>query len=302
MRTTDRPAIKKPQRVPWPINNSLVANASAPFDIWYSFHEMKQVSSLLMLVGVFACCPVLLSHTALAQSPVEYTFIVVQAFPHDTSAYTQGLAYRDGFLYEGTGLNSRSSLRKVNLETGAVLQRVNLEPEYFGEGITIFKDQIVQLTWKSHKGFVYDSKNFHLLKQFSYSGEGWGIATNSRELFMSDGTSEIRVLDPETFRETRHFKVHDGPKPIPQLNELEFVEGQIFANVWHTNRIARISPETGMVVGWIDLTGLLSPVFHLEPEAVLNGIAYDSVRKRLYVTGKLWPSVFEIKLSAKQKK
>lgn len=261
-----------------------------------------QISLRLVLVAVFACCTPLPPQTTPTQGPPEYTFILVRAFPHDTSAYTQGLAYRDGFLYEGTGLNSRSSLRKVKLETGAVVQRVDLEPEFFGEGITIVKNQILQLTWKSHIGFVYDIKSFHLLKEFSYSGEGWGLTTDSRELFMSDGTSDIRVLDSETFGEKRHFKVHDGQKPIDQLNELEFVEGQIFANVWHTNRIARISPQTGAVVGWIDLTGLLSPVYHLEPEAVLNGIAYDSVRKRLFVTGKLWPSVFEIKLSPKRHK
>lgn len=265
---------------------------------------MNRISSglALVLVALFASGPLLLQQNAQAQGPAEYTFIIVRAFPHDTSAYTQGLAYRDGFLYEGTGLNGRSSLRKVNLETGAVVQRVDLEPEFFGEGITIFRDKIVQLTWKSHIGFVYDLKSFHLVQQFSYSGEGWGLATDSRELYMSDGTSDIRVLDPETFGEKRHFKVHDGPKPIDQLNELEFVEGQIFANVWHTNRIARISTKTGAVVGWIDLTGLLSSVFHLESEAVLNGIAYDSARKRLFVTGKLWPSVFEIKLSPKQHK
>ena len=260
------------------------------------------MSSRLVFVVLFACCLLLPQRAAPTQRPAEYTFILVHAFPHDASAYTQGLAYRDGFLYEGTGLNGRSSLRKVNLETGAVVQRVDLEPEFFGEGITIFEDEIIQLTWKSHVGFVYDFKSFHSMKQFSYSGEGWGIATDSRELFMSDGTSDIHVLDPETFREKRHFKVHDGPKPIDQLNELEFVEGQIFANVWHTNRIARISPQTGAVVGWIDLSGLLSTAFHLEPEAVLNGIAYDSVRKRLFVTGKLWPSVFEIKVSPKQRK
>lgn len=261
---------------------------------------MKQVSSVLALVALFVCCSFLRQQTAHAQRPAEYTFIVVRAFPHDTSAYTQGLSYRDGFLYEGTGLNAHSSLRKVNLETGTVVQRVDLDPEFFGEGITIVRDQIVQLTWKSHIGFVYNLKDFHVVKQFSFSGEGWGIATNSHDLFLSDGTSEIRVLDPQTFREKRHFKVHDGPKPIDQLNELEFVEGQIFANVWHTNRIARISPQTGAVLGWIDLTGLLSSVFHLDPEAVLNGIAYDSARKRIFVTGKLWPNVFEIKLSAKQ--
>jgi glutaminyl-peptide cyclotransferase len=223
-------------------------------------------------------------------------------FPHDTSAYTQGLAYRDGFLYEGTGLNGRSSLRKVRLETGEVLQHVDLGSEFFGEGITLVKDNVLQLTWKSERGFVYDLNNFLLLRTFSYSGEGWGLTTNGREVFMSDGTSEIRVLDAETLHEKRRFGVHDGSTPVDQLNELEFVEGQIFANVWHSNRVARISPRTGDLVGWIDLTGLLSPIYRLESEAVLNGIAYDPIRKRLFVTGKLWPSVFEISLIPKHRR
>jgi glutaminyl-peptide cyclotransferase len=230
----------------------------------------------------------------------EYTFTIVHAFPHDPSAFTQGLAYHDGFLYEGTGLNGHSSLRKIRLETGEVIQHTDLDSEFFGEGITIFKERVVQLTWKSGTGFVYDLDSFHRLRKFSYSGEGWGLATNNRELFLSDGTSEIRVLDPETFQEKRRLKVHDGSAAIDQLNELEFVEGQLFANVWHSNRIARISPQTGNIVGWIDLTGLLSPIYRLQPEAVLNGIAYDPIRKRLFVTGKLWPSVFEIKLSTRR--
>lgn len=215
---------------------------------------MKQIHSRLVLVALAACCSLLMRQTGQAQGPAEYTFILVRAFPHDSAAYTQGLAYRDGFLYEGTGLNGRSSLRKVKLETGTIVQRIDLEPEFFGEGITIFRDEILQLTWKSHIGLVYDLKNFRHLRQFSYSGEGWGLTTDSRELFMSDGTSDIRVLDAATFGERRRIKVHDGSKPIDELNELEFVEGQIFANVWHTNRIARISPQTGAVVGWIDLT------------------------------------------------
>ena len=256
----------------------------------------------MRIVGCFILLLAALVLSAAGQSttkPAEYTFTVVHAFPHDSAAYTQGLAYDDGFLYEGTGRNGQSSLRRVNLETGAVLQRVELQPEFFGEGITIYKDRVFQLTWQSHICFVYDLTNFRQLRQFTYTGEGWGLAAGSGELFMSDGTSEIRVLDPETFREKRRIKVRDRSKPLDQLNELEFVEGQIFANVWHSNRIARISPETGAVVGWIDLAGLLSPVYHIEPEAVLNGIAYDASRKRLFVTGKLWPSVFEIKLSAK---
>jgi len=229
----------------------------------------------------------------------EYTFEVVRAFPHDTSAFTQGLAYRDGFLYEGTGLNGHSSLRKVRLETGEVVQRVNLAQEFFGEGITLLQNDVVQLTWLSHTGFVYSLSDFRLLRRFSYSGEGWGLATNGREVFMSDGTPEIRVLDPATLEEVRHLQVQDGDSPIDELNELEFVEGEIFANVWQTDRIARISPLSGKVVGWIDLKGLLSPAYHLEPGAVLNGIAYDPIQKRLFVTGKLWPSIFEIRVVPK---
>jgi len=262
-------------------------------------------SRLLVLFLLTSCRPFLMgqtSHQAPTNPPQEYTYAIVRVFPHDTSAYTQGLAYRDGFLYEGTGLNGRSSLRKVRLETGNVIQHVDLGSEFFGEGITLVKDRVLQLTWKSGVGFEYDLNDFHLLRRFSYSGEGWGLASRGRELFMSDGTSEIRVLDAETLQEVRRFRVHNGSTPVDQLNELEFVEGQIFANVWHSNRIVRISPQTGDVVGWIDLTGLLSPVYRLESEAVLNGIAYDPIRKRLFVTGKLWPSVFEIRLSPKRRR
>jgi glutamine cyclotransferase len=191
-------------------------------------------------------------------------------------------------------------LRKVRLETGEVIQEADLAPELFGEGITIVNNEIVQLTWQAQTGFVYNLSDFHLLRQFSYKGEGWGLATDGRAIFMSDGTPEIRVLDPAALAEKRRFTVHDGSRHISQLNELEFVEGELFANVWQTDRIARISPQSGEVVGWIDLTGLLSPVYRLESGAVLNGIAYDSERKRLFVTGKLWPKVFEIQLVPKR--
>jgi len=236
--------------------------------------------------------------TAPSRTP-EYTFKVAHVFPHDPAAFTQGLFYHDGFLYEGTGLNGRSSLRKVRLETGEVLAKMDLPQEFFGEGIALLKNEIVQLTWQSQTGFVYNLSNLHQLRRFSYRGEGWGLTSNGADFFMSDGSSEIRVLDGATLREKRLVRVRDGGLPVTQLNELEFVEGEIFANVWQTDRIARISPRTGRVVGWIDLTGLLSSVYKRESGAVLNGIAYDAAKKRLFVTGKLWPSVFEIQLVPK---
>lgn len=243
---------------------------------------------------------------ARTQRAPEYTFKVVHAFPHDPKAFTQGLAWRDGFLYEGTGLKGRSSLRKVRLETGEIVRQIDLAPEFFGEGITFYKNTIIQLTWLSHTGFVYDRGNFRLLRQFSYPGEGWGLAANpapnSEEIFMSDGTAEIRVLDATRLIEKRRFTVRDGSKSIDQLNELEYVDGEIFANIWQSDRIARISPQTGKVLGWIDLTGLLSPMYRRDAGAVLNGIAYDLVHKRLFVTGKLWPTVFEIRMAAKPRK
>jgi glutaminyl-peptide cyclotransferase len=229
----------------------------------------------------------------------EYTFEVVRKFPHDTTAFTQGLTYYGGYFYEGTGEKGRSYLRQVRVETGEIVRQVALAPEYFGEGITILGNEVIQLTWQSQIGFVYNLEDFRLLRNFSYPGEGWGITTNGHELFMSDGTPEIRVLDSRTFAEKRRIKVHDLTTSVSQLNELEFVEGEIFANVWHTDRIARISPQTGEVLGWIDLTAVLSPIYKLGAEAVLNGIAYDPQRKRLFVTGKLWPAIFEIRLIPK---
>jgi glutamine cyclotransferase len=229
----------------------------------------------------------------------QYTFKIIHVFPHDSTAFTQGLAYRDGFLYEGTGLYGHSSIRKIRLETGKIVEHVDLPAEFFGEGIALFGKKILQLTWQSEKGFVYDLEGFHFVSEFSYAGEGWGLTTNGSEILLSDGTDKIRVLDGDTFRVKRWLRVHDGSSAITQLNELEMVEGEIFANVWHTDRIARISPRDGTVTGWIDLTGLLSAAYRMDPEAVLNGIAYDPVRKRLFVTGKRWPSLFEIQVVPK---
>ncbi len=231
--------------------------------------------------------------------PAEYMFEVVRQFPHDPAAFTQGFTYSKGSFYEGTGRKGESSLRQVDAETGRLVRKVDLAPEYFGEGITVLGSEVIQLTWLSHIGFVYDLSDFRQLRTFKYPGEGWGLTTDSHDLFMSDGSPEIRVLDAATFAEKRRIKVRDQGKPVDQLNELEFVEGEIFANIWHSDRIARISAKTGEVVGWIDLTGLLGPFYQREAEAVLTGIAYDRETKRLFVTGKLWPKIFEIRLIPK---
>jgi glutamine cyclotransferase len=235
-----------------------------------------------------------------APPPAQYSFRVVKTYPHDRNAFTQGLEYRDGFLYEGTGLVGRSALRKVKLETGQVLQSFDLPQPFFGEGITVLPQQIVQLTWQSQTGFIYDKANFRVLKSFSYPGEGWGMTNDGKQIYMSDGTSQMRVWDPVTFKEARRITVTDGGKPVTALNELEFVRGEIWANVWQTDRIARVSPADGRVLGWIDLTGILAQAERTTPDAVLNGIAYDSAGDRLFVTGKLWPKLFEIKLIPKK--
>lgn len=230
----------------------------------------------------------------------EYGYQVVHVYPHDHTAFTQGLEFRGGFLYEGTGLEGRSTLRKVKLETGQVLQEIHIAPQLFGEGITVINQQILELTWKAEAGFVYDQNSFRQLRTFRYPGEGWGLANDGSQIYMSDGTAQIRVWDPGTLEEKRRFTVHDGAKPIEELNELEWVRGEIYANVWQTDKIARISPVDGKVLGWIDLKGIL-PSADREDVDVLNGIAYDSLGDRLFVTGKLWPKLFEIKLAPKRK-
>lgn len=221
---------------------------------------------------------------------------VVHTYPHDPNAYTQGLIYLDGHLYESTGLNGRSSLRMVDLETGHVLQQLNVPAKYFAEGLAPWGSTLIQLTWQAHIAFVYDRFSFRLLRTLHYAGEGWGLTEDGKDLILSDGTANLRFLDPRTFREVRRVVVKDHGTPVTQLNELEYVHGQIYSNVWHSDRIARISPETGQVLGWIDLSGLLSDDQHPDPEAVLNGIAYDAAHDRLFVTGKLWPKLFEIKV------
>ncbi len=236
--------------------------------------------------------------TASISSAQVYGYRVISAYPHDTEAFTEGLVYYNGFLYESTGLYGSSSLRRVDLGTGNVLQIYNLSSQYFGEGITVFNDTIVQLTYQNHVGFVYNLESFKLLKTFSYPDEGWGLTNNGSRLIMSDGTANLYFLNPQTFQRTGYVAVHDGATPIDNLNELEYINGSVFANVWLTNRIAVINPGTGQVTAWIDLTGIenLTGCHCDVTNDVLNGIAYDAQSNHLFVTGKMWPSLFEIQV------
>lgn len=243
------------------------------------------------LTALVACCHVQ------AAIPV-YGFLVKHSYPHDPQAFTQGLTFKDGYLYESTGLNGKSWLRKVDLHTGKVLQQKDLPKEIFGEGSTLVGDEIVSLTWTSKYGFVFDAKTFTLKRKFTYDSEGWGLTSDAKYLYMSDGSPTIHILDPKTLKELRSIQVNAEGKPVKELNELEMVDGELFANVWGTDIIARIDPANGNVVGWIDLTGLLPPAQRgtSSADAVLNGIAYDAKQRRLFVTGKMWPKMFEIEL------
>lgn len=256
----------------------------------------KLILSLIVLAASLAHC----LHGAPAGSPTPHlTFKVVHEYPHDPKAFTQGLIYLDGALYESTGLNGHSSLRKVQLETGKVLQQYDLPDRYFAEGLTNWKATLIQLTWMAHVGFVYHRSDFKSERQFSYEGEGWGLTQDGTDLIMSDGSTSLRYLDPKSFRVVKTLTVNDGGEPVQNLNELEYIRGRIYANVWQTDQIAEISPETGKVVIWIDLDGLLKAADRTASVDVLNGIAYDAKADRLFVTGKLWPKLFEIKLVPK---
>ena len=248
------------------------------------------------ITAVLAC-----SALVYAATP-EYGYQVVHVYHHDPTAFTQGLEYRAGFLYEGTGLEGRSTLRKVKLETGEVVQQTSLAPEFFGEGVTVLNQQIIELTWRAQTGFVYDQASFRQLRFFHYPGEGWGLTNDGTQIYMSDGSAQIRCWDAATLQEKRRFTVRDNGNPVKFLNELEYVRGEIYANVWQTDRIVRFSPVDGRVLGWIDLFGILPAADRTERVDVLNGIAYDSFMDRLFVTGKLWPKLFEIKLVPKRRR
>lgn len=230
-----------------------------------------------------------------AKAPVR-GYTVIHVYPHDPAAFTQGLLYRDGTLYESTGLVGQSSLRKVELNTGRVVKEIAVPAPYFAEGLTDWGVRLVQLTWVSHLGFVYDLSTFRKQNEFQYPGEGWGLTHDARHLIMSDGTDTLRYLDPTTFRSVRKLKVRDGGRPVANLNELEYIQDEIFANIWETDLIARISPLTGRVNSWIDLSGLLAASDRTPETDVLNGIAYDAKNNRLFVTGKRWPKLFEIRI------
>ena len=258
------------------------------------------------LVGLAATVTIMFTTRAVGFAPWQqtganlpmYGYQIVQVYPHDAKAFTQGLQYVDGVLYEGTGQVGQSSIRKVELATGKVLQNRDLPAPHFGEGITVWKNDLIELTWQTHVAFVYDRATFQPKKQFTYPGEGWGLTQNATSLIMSDGSDELRILDPVTFSERRRIKVTAAGTPLRNLNELEYVKGEVFANVWQTDYIARVAFETGKVNAYIDLRGLLTPAERAKTD-VLNGIAYDTEHDRLFVTGKWWPKLFEIKVITK---
>ena len=259
--------------------------------------KRQHLAIILIIVAVIAVSSVtlvLLSNSPVDPEPLHYTYNVVNVYPHDEAAFTQGLIFEDGFLYESTGLYGQSTLRRVELETGNITQLYALPNQFFGEGITVFDDKIIQLTWRSNRGFVYDRNSFDLLQEFEYPTEGWGITHDGSRLIMSDGTATLYFLDPETFQKIGQVEVYDE-EPVTLLNELEYIQGMVYANIWKEEKIVIINPETGHVTGWIDLEGI-NEAEKQNSNNVLNGIAYDTNDDRLFVTGKLWSQLFEISL------
>lgn len=267
--------------------------------------KVFQLLMFFLLIIFLSCIPK-------AGTPI-YTYKVITSNPHDNYAFTEGLAYKDGFIYESTGIPGHSSLRKVNILTGEIQLNIKLEDKYFGEGITIFNDKIAFITESSRTGFVYSLDSLNFIKEFKYSTKGWGITWDNEFLIMSDGSDKLYYLDPDSFEKVKELKVTDNGKPVKNINEMEYIKDEIWANIWPTDRIVRISPKDGKVVGWIECKALLSeddksqigwsliegvqkPSIPLNQEACLNGIAYDILNDRIFVTGKLWPKMFEIKI------
>ncbi len=226
----------------------------------------------------------------------QVAYEVVNSYPHDPTSFTQGLLWRDGGFYESTGQYGQSKLRRLEFPSGRVLKEISLSPELFGEGLALVDSRLIQLTWKSHRGFVYDLSTFRLLQEFSYDTEGWGLTYDGKNLILSDGSSDLFYFDSQTFKPTRKLAVRMNGQPIRELNELEFIDGEIWANVWQTDLILRIDPSTGQVTSFLDLKEVLAPSDKTGMEDVLNGIAYDAEHKRIFVTGKLWPRIFEIRV------
>jgi glutamine cyclotransferase len=266
-------------------------------------YRFISIGSIVLICVISGCVPVesdidssksKVHKYATDSSVVKYSYKIIKIFPHDPGAFTQGLVWDEGVLYEGTGLYGKSSLRKTKLDSGEVLKKVKLSDQFFGEGVTIFNDRIIQLSWRSNIGFVYDKNTLNVIRKFRYDNEGWGITHDGDKLIMSNGSANLYFLDPGTFKEIGKIEVRDEVGPVTRLNELEYIRGQIFANVWKTDRIAIIDPRNGQVTGWIDLQSLTDLAGGDRRAKTLNGIAYDKERDRLFVTGKLWPKIYEI--------
>jgi glutamine cyclotransferase len=254
-------------------------------------------STVLLIAIVFSSCqPGKATRVESNGTIPNYTYDIVKVYPHDADAFTQGLVFRDGKLLESTGEEGRSTLRKVDLDSGQTLKKVDLAPQYFGEGMTVLNNKVYQVTWQHQIGFIYDYQTFERLGEFNYEGEGWGLTTDGQSLILSDGSNRLRFLDANSFRVISTIDVTENGQPVRQLNELEYIKGEIYANIWHSTRIVTINPQTGAVTTSMDCADLVSQSGAHDEEAVLNGIAYDEASDRLFVTGKLWPKLFEIRV------
>ena len=253
-------------------------------------------TALLIALAFSSCQPGKATRVESNGTIPNYTYEIVKVYPHDPDAFTQGLVFRDGKLLESTGEEGRSTLRRVDLDSGQTLKKVDLAPQYFGEGMTVLNNKVYQVTWQHQIGFIYDYQTFERLGEFNYEGEGWGLTTDGQSLILSDGSNRLRFLDPNSFRVVRTIAVTENGKPVSQLNELEYIKGEIYSNIWHSTRIVTINPQTGAVTASMDCADLVSQSGAHDEEAVLNGIAYDEASGRLFVTGKLWPKLFEIRV------